>query len=191
METFTAIKGFVHNPHYREQRRRVLGELDINTIDEPIVQLIDDLAKLPYCFTLQSCCGHFLYDGQEDPNNTQALPISAAISRVEYRIAYIALCLQNSDLGKALFQDLSELVSIDPGTIQFGCAEWFWKRQVNSYALQVEPERYKTKDRIVVDYQEALHIEKVRNEFFGEMGRIISRKFLLSTRRIVAWIEKS
>jgi hypothetical protein len=176
METFTTTKSFVHNPRYREQRRKALGGLDINTIDAPIVPLIDALSKLPYCFTLQSCYGHFLYDGQRDPYDTQALPVSAAISRVEYKIAYVALCLQNNDSGRALCQGLSGLVSIDPDYIQFGCAEWFWGRQVNSYALQVEPERFKTKDRIVVDYQEALHIEKVRNEFFGELGRMIERR---------------
>ncbi len=173
METFTATKDFVHNPHYREQRRKALDKLDIDTIDKPIVQLVDSLARLPCCFTLQSCYGHFLYDGQKDPNNTQALPISAAISRVEYRIAYVALCLQNSDLGESLFQDLSGLASTNPEYIQFGCAEWFWERQVNSYVLQVEPERFKTKDRIEVGYQEALHLEKVRNEFFNELGRMI------------------
>jgi len=173
METLTAITSFVRNPHYRDQRRKALDRLDIDTIDAPIVPLIDDLARLPCCFTLQSCYGHFLYKGQEDCNNVEALPISAAISRVEYRIAYVALCLQNSDLGESLFQDLSGLASTNPEYIQFGCAEWFWKMQVNSYALQVEPERFKTKDRIVVDYQEALHIEKVRNEFFNELGRMI------------------
>jgi len=111
------------------------------------------------------------------------LPVSAIIPNVEYRIAYIALCLQNSDSGRALFQDLSGLASTNPKYIQFGCAEWFWGRQVNSYALQVEPERYKTKDRIVVGYREALHIEKVRNEFFSDLGRIIERRSLDSQFR--------
>ncbi|MDY7041895.1 MAG: hypothetical protein SVX38_13645 [Chloroflexota bacterium] len=180
METFTAIKGFVHNPHYHEQRRRALDRLDIDAIDEPIVQLVNNFAKLPYCFTLQSCWGHFLYEGQKDPNNTEALPISAAAPKVEYRIAYIALCLQDSDSGRALFQDLRAIASLNPKDIQFGCAEWFWERQVNSYALQVEPERYKTKDRIVVSYQEALHIERIRNEFFGELGGLIERRSLES-----------
>jgi len=183
METFTVIKDFAQNPHYREQRRKALGKLDINTIDAPIVPLIDALSKLPYCFTLQSCYGHFLYDGQEDPYNTRALPVSAAISRVEYKIAYVAFCLQDSDLGRALFQDLSGVASIDLEYVQFGCAEWFWERQVNSYVVQVEPERFKTKDRVVVDYQEALHIEKVRNEFFGELGRVIE----LCTKKSASW----
>jgi len=56
--------------------------------------------------------------------------------------------------------------------VQFCCADWFWKRQVNSYALQVEPERYKTKDKITINFQEALHIENVRNEFFRRIEKI-------------------
>jgi len=33
-----------------------------------------------------------------------------------------------------------------------------------------------TKDRVCVDYQEALHIEKVRNTFFGELNTIIQKR---------------
>ena len=56
--------------------------------------------------------------------------------------------------------------------MQLGCAEWFWKRQVNSFVLQVEPKRYKTKDR-VSSYKEALHIEKIRNTVFMELKKTI------------------
>ena len=73
-----------------------------------------------------------------------------------------------------MFNELNQVPVIDPDFIQFGCAEWFWKDCVNSYALQVEPERYKTKDRCTVSYQEALRIEKARNEFFAEIKRIIT-----------------
>ena len=176
METFTAIKGFVHNPHYCEQRQKALNRLDMDTIDEPLVELISNFAKLTYCFTLQSCYGHFLHGSQTNSENVEPLPIPGTIAEVEYRIAYIALCIQNSASGGELLKDLSELPSIAPEYIQFGCAEWFWQRQVNSYVVQVEPERYKTRDRIVIGYQEALHIEKVRNEFFGELGRVLEKR---------------
>ncbi len=43
------------------------------------------------------------------------------------------------------FHDLRQIPAIDPEYIQFGCAEWFWEAQVNSYALQVEPMRHMTK----------------------------------------------
>ena len=72
-----------------------------------------------------------------------------------------------------MIETLREITAIDPKNIQFCCAEWFWKRQVNSYALQVEPDRFKTKDRALVDYKEALYIEKIRNEFFVRLGELL------------------
>ena len=177
LETFTERKDFVDNPHYYEQRQKCLGNLDINSIDAPIVEIVSGFAELPYCFTLQSCYGHFLHSGQKNPYNIELLPITDnSITRVEYRIAYIALCIENSKLGRALFQDLREIPAIDPEYIQFGCAEWFWERQVNSYALQVEPKRHMTKDRATVDYQKALHIEKTRNEFFAELKKLLQKQ---------------
>jgi len=122
---------------------------------------------------LQSCYGHFLHNSQKNPYNIEPLPLSNDISNVEYKIAYIALCIENSKQGRTLFYDLKEIPSIDPEYIQFGCAEWFWKRQVNSYALQVEPKRHMTKDRLSVDYWEALHIEKVRNNFFTQLKKFV------------------
>lgn len=179
METFTAIKDFVPNPSYHKQRRAASGSLDFDSIDQPIVGLIRNLARLTYCFTLQSCYGHFLYDDQQDPQNIEPLPVSAEIPGVKYRIAYIALCLQDNVSGRAMFKDLSEIPSINPDYIQFGCADWFWERQINSYVLQVEPIRYQNKDWTIVDYQEALHIEKVRQAFFHELGKLIERRTLL------------
>ena len=174
METFTTIKDLVDNPCYDSQRQRHLSGLNMNIIDAPIIDVVSDLATLPYCFTLQSCFGHFLYRNQQDPSNLELLPISDSIEKVEYRIAYIALCIQNNDAGRILLNELKKVPSIDPDYIQFGCAEWFWERQVNSYALQVEPERYMYFDRTpLIDYEEALHIQKVREEFFSELRNLI------------------
>ncbi len=146
--------------------------------------MIEVISKLTFCFTLQSCYGHFLYDKQRNRKNTEPLPNSESIIHVEYRIAYIAFCIENSKSGRIFFDRLQEIPIIDPEYIQFGCAEWFWERQCNSYVLQVEPRRYKTKDKINIEHQEALHIEKIRNEFFKELEKaiksgkkIISRKF--------------
>lgn len=174
METFTEIKPLVDNSFYQKQREKSLSGLDINTIDTPIIEIINSFAKLPFCYTLQSCYGHFVYKNQKNPKNIEPLPGSDDISNVVYRIAYIALCIQNDDRGKILLEKLSNIPSIDPEYVQFGCAEWFWKKQVNSYALQVEPKRYKTKDRISISYKEALHIEKIRNEVFMELKKVIS-----------------
>lgn len=176
METFTTVKRLVHNPSYHKQREECLRGLDMNTIDPPLIDLIDGFLTLPYCFTLQCCYGHFLHTAQTNCTNLEPLPVSDSIVTVEYRIAYLALCIQDNEPGRRLLHDLGEVPSIDPLYIQFGCAEWFWERQVNSYALQVEPERYKTEDRISVGYQEAVHIQQIRDAFFGELKRIVDNR---------------
>ena len=173
METFTELKELVENPHYQEQRQNSLAGLTDVLIDVPIIELIKGFNKLPYCFTLQSCYGHFLYNGQKDPNNLDPLPTTNTIVSVEYRIAYIAFCIDNSDSGRRLFDDLKEIRAIDPENIQFCCAEWFWERHVNSYALQVEPDRFKHEDIALLDYKEALHIEKIRNTFFIRLYELL------------------
>ena len=167
------MKLFVSNPSYQKQRAKYLSSLHINTIDAPIIEIVEGFAKLRYCFTLQSCYGHFLYGDQNDPRNIENLTNLDGSLSIEYRIAYIALCIQNSALGIRLLQSLGDLTKIDPDYIQFGCAEWFWERQVNSYVLQIEPKRHKTKDKVIVRFQEALHIEKIRNQFFDELRRMV------------------
>lgn len=175
METFTEPKDLVENPHYEDQRRKILAKLTDDMIDVPIIGLINGINRLPYCFTLQSCYGHFLYDGQKDPNNLNPLPTTDIITRVGYRIAYIALCIDTSDPGRKLFNDLKEITAINPENIQFCCVEWFWERQVNSYALQVEPDRFKNEDKAIFGIKEALKIENVRNEFFAQLKELIQR----------------
>ncbi len=173
METFIGLQDFVDNPTYNEQRQVHKGALDINVIDAPLVELISGLSKLPHCFTLQSCYGHFVYNGQKDPRNVEPLPVSDSIISVEYRIAYLALCIENSKPGRTLFESLREIPEIDRDYIQFGCAEWFWKRQVNSYALQVEPKRFMAQDKAIIDYREALYVQKIRDEFFSRLKGLL------------------
>ena len=98
--------------------------------------------QLPYCFTLQNCYGHFVYNGQKDTHNLDPLPAQDIITEVEYRSACIAFCIENSALGRGLFDALKGTTAIDPENVQFFCAEWFWEKQINSYALQVEPNRF-------------------------------------------------
>jgi hypothetical protein len=178
LETFTEPKALVVNPHYQDQRQKSLAGLHDDMIDKPIIELIKAFNKLPYCFTLQCCYGHFLYGGQNDPHNLEPLPLTDTIARVEYRIAYIALCIESNDLGRLLFDALKGITDIDPENIQFCCAEWFWERQVNSYALQVEPARYKFEDKAILNYQEAMKIEKIRNEFFVQLKELLRKQQL-------------
>jgi hypothetical protein len=176
METFTAARAFVENPHYDEEREDSLQKLDFSIIDPPIVGIIRGFARLPFCFTLQSCYGHFLYPGQIDAYNIEPLPDDKRIGTVEYRIAYLAFCIEDSAPGRELFNNLREITSVDPNYIQFGSADWFWERQVNSYALQVEPKKHLTRDKCHIDYLEALHVEKVRNRFFDELTTLLQKR---------------
>ncbi len=153
-----------------------MGKLSTGMIDKPIIEIINNFKKLPYCFTLQSCYGHFVFSGRENPHNLESLPVTDTLAIVEYRIAYIALCIENSAVGKGLIESLKDIPAIDPENIQFCCAQWFWERQANSYALQVEPDRFKTKDKVVLDYKEALQIEKIRNEFFIRLGELLGNE---------------
>jgi hypothetical protein len=173
LETYTELKDLADNPHYQAQKRKILSDLDDGMIDTTIVDLINGFNKLPYCFTLQSCYGHFVYNGQKDTHNLDPLPAKEIIAQVEYRIAYIAFCIENSASGRGLFEKLKEITAIDPENVQFCCAEWFWKKQINSYALQVEPDRFKHKDTAIIDFKEALHIEKIRNTFFIRLYELL------------------
>lgn len=150
-------------------------------IDPPIIDLINGFKKLPYCFTLQCCYGHFVCNDREDPHNLAPLPVKDTMAKVEYRIAYIAFCIENSFPGRELYENLQGIAAIDPKNIQFGCAEWFWQRQVNSYALQVEPDRFKCNDRAMLDYPEALRIDKIRNTFFARLYDMVDAPFVRST----------
>ncbi|MGB2908327.1 MAG: hypothetical protein WBB73_14585 [Candidatus Aminicenantaceae bacterium] len=176
METFTELKELAENPHYQEQRQEHLCDLTDDMIDVPIIDLINGFNKLPYCFTLQSCYGHFVYNGQKDSHNFDPRLVKDTIARVEYRIAYIAFCIENSLLGRGLIKTFKKITAIDPENVQFCCAEWFWKKQVNSYALQVEPDRFKRKDTAILDYMEALRIEKIRNEFFVRLKELLKKQ---------------
>lgn len=169
METFAAFKEPMENPDFRAQKKRVLADFADMPIDAPIVDTIESFNRLPYCFTLQCCYGHFVYNDMKDPHNVNPLPRIDMIGTVEYRIAYVAFCLENSDPGRLFLKELKNMTRIDAENIQFGCADWFWQRQVNSYVLQVMPDRFKKKDTAILDYPEALDIEKARGALFNEL----------------------
>jgi len=173
METFAAPKKMMDNPHFSEQRKHCLATLSDEMIDIPIRDIIHGFNQYPFCFTLQACYGHFLYDGEKDPHNLNSLPVLSSKTGVEYRIAYIAFCIENSVSGKRFLKRLEKITRLDPQNIQLCSAEWFWQRQVNSYALQVEPDRLKKKDSAILDYPEALVIEKIRNTFFKRLEELL------------------
>ena len=176
METFTEAKDFVDSPDFLKQRQASLVAFRNVTIDAPIVDIVESINNLPCCFTLQCCYGHFLQAGQQDPNNFERLQSADSSAEVTYRLAYIAFCIENSPQGKRLYKDLSNIPVVDPDFIQFGSGEWFWHRHLNSYALQVEPERFMDKDQATIDYQEALRVQDARDNFYSELRTMLQSK---------------
>jgi len=172
METYTEARDFVDDPDFAARRAESLGNLDMSVIDEPIVDIIDTLSKVPYCYTLQCCCGHFVHESQTDPHGSAPLAHYSEDTTVEYRIAYLAVCIQPVEAGTRLRADLRDVVRIDPQYIQFGSADWFWQSHVNSHVLQVEPERFKLKDTVMLNIPEVLRIQSVKNRFFERIREI-------------------
>ena len=175
METFTEPKPLVENPRYARDREVALAALDFGAIDAPIVDLISGFAALPHCFTLQCCCGHFVCAPEQDPRTLDPVPADHP-GPVRYRIAYLGLCIENGRAGRALLDSLRGLTAIDPGYVQFGSADWFWKSWANSYALQVEPARDMNKDEAVLDRAEAVHVQWTRDRFFAELRTLVARE---------------
>jgi hypothetical protein len=54
-----------------------------------------------------------------------------------------------------------------PAFIQFGSPVWFRERQVNAFAWQVAPKRFKDQDQATIDHVEALQVQKVRDQCFA------------------------
>jgi hypothetical protein len=173
METLAEPRAMVDSPHYLRQRQAALDALELRSIDPPILDLIADFATLSHCFTLQSCYGHFLCSPVQAPNTLEPVPDGHAGS-VRYRIAYIAVCIANDPSGRKLLESLRQVPRIDPDYVQFGSADWFWKRWPNSYALQVEPTRHKRKDEAVLQVREALHVQSTRDAFFEELRSLVT-----------------
>ena len=93
---------------------------------------------------------------------------------MSYRIAYIAFCLENSSRGLAFRDSLSQVTAVDPGYVQFGSPDWFWKQRVNSYALQVEPIAHQFKDEVILKAAEARPIQRARDLFFSKLRELMA-----------------
>ena len=172
METFTSPKCFEQYPQYLRYRKNTIAALNLSSVDEPIVDIVSAFANTPYCFPLQSCYGHFICDTGQDIHNFDPIPLVYS-GTVKFRIAYIALCVENSRHGRMLYKSLAEIAAINPAYIQFGSAGWFWERFPNSYVLQVEPLRYRNKDEAILYVSEARRVQTVRDIFFNELRNVV------------------
>lgn len=181
METFAPPREFVEHAGYARNRERVMSSLDRADIDSPILDVVEAFARLPYCFTLQSCFGHFLWDGQSDPRSLEAVPVRD-VGAVEYCIAYLALCIERSPAGARLRESLRAVETLDPEYVQFGSPDWFRDQHPNCYALQVEPARFQFRDRATIPHREALHVQAVRDRFFVRLREIVADESRLGPR---------
>jgi hypothetical protein len=149
-----------------------MSNLMIEDIDEPIRDIVIALQRLPQCFSLQCCYGHFLWEGEQDEHNLCVLP-SENQSLVRYRIAYLALCIKKGAQGEHFREHLASIREIDFEYIQFGSPDWFWQKYPNSYALQVEPKRFALQDQAILENSEALHVQSVRDKFFQRIRKLV------------------
>ncbi|OQX14038.1 MAG: hypothetical protein BWK76_15270 [Desulfobulbaceae bacterium A2] len=173
MKTFTRPREFVENPRYAQERREAMTALDPASINEPLADIIAGFAALPHCFTLQSCYGHFLWLPGQDAHSLESVPPDHA-GPVRYRIAYIAFCLEHSTCGQALRDALADIPAVAPDFIQFGSADWFWERWLNSYTLQVEPAGQQHLDEAILNPAEALRCQEVRQLFCQRLRTMLA-----------------
>lgn len=175
METLTEARDLVEHPRFRLDRQDALSALDPESIDEPIVDIFAGFASLPHCFTLQSCYGHFVCGDAHDPRSLEPVPCGCG-DGVRYRIAYLAICVENSGRGQRLRESLARLADIDRAYIQFGSADWFWERCVNSYVVQVDPVAHELEDEAVLEPAEALETQRARADFFTGLRALLARE---------------
>jgi len=165
METYTDCKPFVDHPHFRENRRSALDSLEVGGIDSPLVPVVQKINRLPYVFTLQCCHGHFVLKNGTEIYTPEPLEPGLFVT---YRLAYMALCIENSAPGRQLRQRLLNIPAfISRDNVQFCSAQWFWDQWPNSYALQIMPERFKAFDSAEITCAEAGEIAKLRDACFA------------------------
>ncbi len=175
MKTFAPPREFQSNTEFQHTRLSVLSKLNQVDIDPPIKDLIYAFADLPHCFTLQSCHGHFVCGPDDAHDNNDPIP-AGYTGKVNYRIAYVALCIENSERGHALRDALSLLTEIDTNYVQFGSPGWFWDQWINSYTLQVEPKNQQFADVAQLDVTETRQVEHVRDIFFQQLRQLVEQE---------------
>jgi hypothetical protein len=95
METFTKFRPMVVDPQYQDRRKQCLNELNIDELDAPIADLIDDLCEFPFVLPSKAALATFFIvvrkirtilnrcrrQEKSNPLNTES-PISRYVSRI-------------------------------------------------------------------------------------------------------------
>nr|WP_321257385.1 hypothetical protein [uncultured Pseudodesulfovibrio sp.] len=176
METFIPSVPLQNTSNFTQAKAQALKNLDTIPIDMPIKDIVISINKLPYCYTIQCCWGHFVNSKQPDKNNLEVVKKNDIDEKFEYRIAYLALSLENTSAGTFFLDDMKKIPSIvNSNYVQFGCAQWFLQRHINSYVLQVQPSDRAHIDSMTVPQKEALLIQSTRNVFWDTIRQRVHK----------------
>jgi hypothetical protein len=178
VETFVEPIEMVEESRFTQNRIKALGDLRPGEIDPQILDIVQDFLQLPHCYTVQSCCGHFVVPGDDGQGVTMLDPGPRPPETGLYQLAYVAVVIENSGPGRELYHRLSEFPKLSKAFIQWGSATWFWNEQgyLNSYVLQVEPVRFKHLDRFTMDEQEARDWLAARELFWTALRGMLRRE---------------
>ena len=107
METFTGLTDFVPDLNYQIRRKKILSKDFYLETDFPVRDIVKNINELLYCFTLQSCYGHFVLDSGESSHSLKSFS-KLNQSKLKYKIAYLALCIEN--LRDEIFTELADII---------------------------------------------------------------------------------
>lgn len=161
------------NPDFADQRRAALKSFARADIDPPIREVMQAVNRLPWCFSLQCCWGHFVTAQNPDQHNLARLTPDTPDQTCHYRISYLALCLDTGPDARDMLEEMRAVPdALGPDLAQFGCAEWFWKQWVNSYVLQVQPRAMAHLDSMDLGLEQALQVQEARDRFWPMIGNL-------------------
>lgn len=167
MQTFISERPLAQVPDFQARKKAALKRLTGAEIDAPIRDAVRLLNSLPWCFTLQCCAGHFVPPGEGNQHTLERVDKDSLAASYTYRIAYLALCLDDTPKGRDFLARLRRIPgAVDPKYVQFGCAQWFLDQHADSYVLQVQPAANALVDHMDVDADEALRIQSARDIFW-------------------------
>ena len=175
METFTAPIKMVEDSGFAHKRMQVLKGLTPGMIDPQILDVVQGFSRLPHAYTVQSCYGHLVHDGQAGRDAVMIDPGPDLPETGLYQIAYLAMVIENSGPGREFYERLAEIPKLNEKFYQWGSGTWFWENQgyLNSYVLQVEPIRFKHLDRFTMDRREAGEWLEARADFWGALRGLL------------------
>lgn len=171
MRTFDTAPPLESDLAFSINRSQSLHLLDLSVIDIPIVDTVYKYSKLECCYPVQSCWGHFDH-AYSFWGRGAAVNCLNRGQTMRYRIAYLALCLDDSEHGAFLLELLRQVPQCVGGSVQFGSAKWFRELHNNIYVVQTAPPHCIYLDSCYIDKKEAQYIHKSRCDMWYYLDMI-------------------